>query len=83
LITVLGPDRIHELPAALQAEVKENGLLFMPFRLQRGIFPEWYQLTYHTQAYVIDTFAQYFKILAYIPQGANRYQDLIVLERMS
>lgn len=80
LITVHGPERIRELTPELQDEVKAKGLLFIPFPLQRGIFPEWYQLSFHTPEYAIETFSNYFQVLAYVPLGLNQYQDLMVLK---
>ncbi|HEY7767496.1 class I SAM-dependent methyltransferase [Longimicrobium sp.] len=82
LLTVHGPDRVRgDLGPELQAQVHEKGILFVPSLLHRGIFPEWYQLTYHSREYVEKTFARYFRVLDYIPLGLNAYQDIVVLER--
>jgi SAM-dependent methyltransferase len=82
MLTVHGPDRArHDLTPEQQAEVASKGILFVPSLLQRGIFPEWYQLTYHSREYVEETFSRYFRLLDYVPLGLNAFQDIVVLER--
>jgi SAM-dependent methyltransferase len=44
-------------------------------------FPDWYQMTWHTQAYVDREWARYFNIRLYRTQGMLGDQDLVVAER--
>ena len=63
------------------AEVAAAGFLFLPSNAFDGLYPESYQMTYHTREYVLDRFSQYFDVLAYLPQGMAGYQDVVVLGR--
>ena len=68
-------------PEAVE-EIRRKGVLFQtgPAALQ-GLFPDWYQNAYHTREYVFSTFAKYFNVEAYIPQGLDGGQDLVVLQK--
>jgi SAM-dependent methyltransferase len=68
-------------PADVEA-IKRQGLLFLqaPAAMQ-GIFPKWYQNTYHTQEYVFSTYSKYFHIVEYIPQGLDGCQDIVLLQK--
>ena len=68
-------------PEAVE-DVRRKGVLFQrgPAALQ-GLFPDWYQNAYHTREYVYSTFARYFDVAAYIPQGLDGGQDLVVLQK--
>jgi SAM-dependent methyltransferase len=60
-----------------------HGLLFMSDQgwRDRG-FADWYGTTYHTTRYIFSHWARWFRIRAYLPQGALGFQDLVVLERV-
>ncbi|MBS2024304.1 MAG: class I SAM-dependent methyltransferase, partial [Deltaproteobacteria bacterium] len=45
----------------------------------RGTFPSWYQDTLHSEDYVRKTFAQWFRVVAYVPKGMNAHQDVVLL----
>lgn len=62
-------------------EVARAGFLFVTSNAFDGLYPEWYQMTFHTREYVLDRFARYFDMLAYLPQGMAGYQDAVVLRR--
>jgi SAM-dependent methyltransferase len=84
LLTVHGPDRVRQdLTPEMRAAVQARGLLHVTSPLQRGIFPEWYQLTYHSREYVMKSFSRFFQVRAYLPLGLNGFQDVVVLERTS
>jgi SAM-dependent methyltransferase len=60
-----------------------RGFLFMPDEgWQEKGFPEWYGGTYHTTNYVFTHWTRWFRVKAYLPQGALNHQDLVVLERV-
>jgi ubiquinone/menaquinone biosynthesis C-methylase UbiE len=81
LLTVQGQACWKNLQPKLASQVTETGFLFIASNVMQGIFPDWYQETYHTQAYVLDRYSRYFEILDYLPQGLNRHQDLVLLKK--
>lgn len=48
---------------------------------EEGLFPAWYQNTYHSRDYVFENFGKYFKVLEHLPQSMNAHQDVVVLEK--
>lgn len=59
------------------------GFLFMPDKgWQDKGFPEWYGGAYHSTSYVFSHWSRWFRIKAYLPQGALNFQDIVVLERV-
>ena len=48
---------------------------------EKGLFPSWYQNTYHSKNYVFANFGRYFEVLDYIPGGMNKKQDAVVLRK--
>jgi SAM-dependent methyltransferase len=48
---------------------------------EKGLFPDWYQNSYHSKEYVFTNFGKYFEVLDYFPQGLNAHQDVIVLQK--
>ena len=47
----------------------------------KGIFPEWYQIAYHTKEYVFNRYAKHFDVLDYIPGGLANLQDMVILKK--
>lgn len=45
------------------------------------VFPDWYQMTWHTREYVEREWARRWKVRLYLPRGMQGDQDLVVLER--
>ena len=80
LITLHGEHVWSELPPLLNAKLKQSGILFVSDGIWKGIFPDWYQTTYHTKEYVRDKYSRYFTVVKYIPRGMNRHQDVVVLQ---
>jgi SAM-dependent methyltransferase len=59
-----------------------KGFLFMEDEgWQEKGFPAWYGGAYHTASYVFAHWTRWFRIKAYLPQGALGFQDIVVLER--
>lgn len=81
LATVHGQYCWKDLPPEPMATIQEHGFVFVPVGAWKGVFPDWYQLTFHTQGYVEERFAEYFKVLDYVPRGLNNHQDMIVLQK--
>jgi len=63
------------------ADIEKAGFMFIVTNTFKSIFPDWYQIAYHTKEYVYDKYAQYFDILDYIPGGMARLQDVVVLQK--
>jgi SAM-dependent methyltransferase len=60
---------------------KEGKPFFYEHSYERGLFPRWYQNTYHSEAYVREHFGKYFTVLTWIPKGLKNHQDVVVLEK--
>jgi len=48
---------------------------------EKGLFPAWYQNTYHSKEYVFENFGKYFQVLDYFPRGMSDFQDVVVLRK--
>ena len=48
---------------------------------EKGLFPAWYQNTYHSKEYVFENFGKYFQVLDYFPRSMNDFQDVVVLRK--
>lgn len=48
---------------------------------EEGLFPAWYQNTYHSRAYVFENFGKYFEVLAHLPKSLNAHQDIVILQK--
>jgi SAM-dependent methyltransferase len=66
---------------AYTSQLARDGILFIGDDAYVGsTHPEWYHSTFHAPWYVHRHWARFFTIRAYIPEGADT-QDLVVLER--
>jgi SAM-dependent methyltransferase len=79
--TVYGQHWLKDLPPEYLAKIKKEGFVFVRTDEWKGIFPEWYQLAFHTKEYVLERYAEYFDILDYIPGGMTNNQDIIILQK--
>lgn len=57
-----------------------NGFVFER-SYEEGLFPAWYQNTYHSKDYVLKNFGKYFEVLGYFPRSMNAHQDVVVLQK--
>ena len=48
---------------------------------ETGLFPDWYQNTYHSEQYVFANFSKFFAVLGYFPRSLNASQDVVVLQK--
>lgn len=48
---------------------------------EEGLFPAWYQNTYHSRDYVFENFGKYFEVLKHLPRSMNAHQDVVVLRK--
>lgn len=81
LLTVHGRHCWMNLPNEDVANIERAGFIFFTTNAMKGIFPEWYQIAYHTKEYVLNRYAKYFDVLDYIPRGLNDHQDIIILQK--
>jgi hypothetical protein len=80
---------LHELSAdvpnapVLPSHAQETGFMFaaLPSGGMRGIFPDWYQIASHSEAYVRANYARYFSVVDYAPHGLDHSQDVVVLQK--
>lgn len=63
--------------------LQKQGFMFKRVVENGGIdgLPDFYQVAYHTRAYIERVWSKYFRIVAYIRHGPMYYQDLVVMER--
>src|SRR5262249_38393261 len=78
LASVHGPHCWSGLPGPTVRRIREHGFLFARTGGDEGIHPDWYQTAWHTQEYVEQHWSRFFEVAAYIPQGFNSYQDVVV-----
>ena len=81
LLTVHGRHCWENLPYEDVAKIERAGFIFIVSNTWKGIFPEWYQVAYHTKEYVLDRYVEYFNILDYIPRGLHDLQDMVILQK--
>jgi len=48
---------------------------------EKGLFPDWYQNSYHSREYVFNNFSKFFAVLGYFPRSMNAHQDVVVLRK--
>ena len=65
----------------MAAEIESKGMKFVVSNGWQNIFPDWYQIAFHTREYVIKHYGRYFEVVDYIPGGMNAVQDLVILQR--
>jgi SAM-dependent methyltransferase len=59
---------------------KQQGFVFER-TYEEGLFPAWYQNTYHSKEYVLENFGKSFQVLNYDHRGMNNHQDVVVLQK--
>jgi SAM-dependent methyltransferase len=55
-----------------------DGFFFLRSGVDAGQHPDWYQVAWHTEAYVRQHWSQWFEVRSYLDGGLNGYQDLVV-----
>lgn len=81
VLTTHGETHIRDLPDTMRSTLLERGFLYVASDGWRNIFPQWYQDSFHTQAYVAQQFQRYFEVRTIIPAGMNHRQDIVILQR--
>ena len=60
---------------------KNDRGFFFERSYEEGLFPAWYQNTYHSRDYVFENFGKYFEVLKHLPRSMNAHQDVVVLRK--
>lgn len=81
LLSIHGTFYKNDLPAQTAAELAQTGFSFVVSDGWKGVFPDWYQIAFHTTEYVNRYYSQFFEVAAYIDRGMSGVQDLVVLRR--
>ncbi len=82
LASVHGPKAWEPLlPSWAIRKVQRQGLVFTRTDADAGVHPEWYQVAWHTEAYIRQHWQAYLDVRRYIPRGLNDHQDLVVASK--
>ena len=81
LLSVHGSNSQNHLLPEMLAEIEAEGMKFVISGRWQNIFPDWYQIAFHTKEYILSRYGRYFDVLDYIPGGMNGVQDLVSLRR--
>lgn len=64
-----------------KAIINNKGFLYVKDNIWKGIFPGWYQTSYHKEDYIREHYSKQFKILDYIPRGIRGLQDVVIMQK--
>jgi SAM-dependent methyltransferase len=79
LASVHGRESWRErLPSWAKAKLEKSGFLYARTNVDAGVHPDWYQVAWHTEAYVRRHWARFFDVRGYLPRGFNNHQDIVV-----
>jgi SAM-dependent methyltransferase len=81
LLSVLGEGSWPVLRRDERARLDEKGFLYVRKDRWKGVFPDWYQMAYHTPWYVRDQYRRNFEVLSILPHGLSRAQDVVLLRK--
>ena len=83
ILTVHGERHQSELPPEVRAYISEKGFLFGkdPVGMfKRDGLPEFYQVTFHSRAYIEERWSRLFKVLGYVECGVAYAHDAVILQ---
>lgn len=66
------------IPLLGKAHLERDGFHFLKSGVDAGMHPDWYQVAWHTEAYVRRHWAPWFEVRSYLEGGLNGYQDIVV-----
>jgi SAM-dependent methyltransferase len=78
IASVQGESFRRRLPRREQERIETTGFLYARTDAEKGIHPDWYQVAWHTEAYVRRHWTAFFDVRAYLPLGLDGVQDLVV-----
>ena len=82
LLTLHGESLFPALPKDMRELAETNGFAFVVSDFWHGIFPDWYQTTFHSQQYVSKWYNSFFQVTAHIPQGLASHQDIVLMQKV-
>jgi SAM-dependent methyltransferase len=81
LISVHGQNSCKTMPKDIRYRLQSHGFVFVKLDATKGIFPNWYQLAFHTEGYVLQNFGKYFKVLSFMERAIGGQQDAALFEK--
>jgi SAM-dependent methyltransferase len=81
VITLHGAGSWREMPAQDRETLARRGFVFVRNDASRGLFPDWYQMSFHSRAYVESVYAEFFDVIGFIERSMNGHQDIVILRR--
>ncbi|MCB8777749.1 methyltransferase domain-containing protein [Planktothrix agardhii 1032] len=81
LITTHGKQVAQLLAPGLVNKLDSQGMIFDSDSITSSPLPEWYKNTYHTEAYIRQSWSTEFDIVDYIPGGMRNHQDIVILQK--
>lgn len=81
VLTTHGEAHLAFVPEPIAQATRQQGFLFVASNGWKNIFPDWYQDSFHTTAYIHEQFSRFFDVLSVIPAGMNNLQDVVLLQR--
>lgn len=81
LASLHGHDLWKAFPPEALNQLQQEGVFVAKTRLWDGVFPEWYQNTYHSVEYVTSNFGKYFDVVDYLPLALDANHDIAILRK--
>jgi SAM-dependent methyltransferase len=84
LLSVHGPNvpNVATLTPDQAKQYHKNGFHFVRDLSWSDFFPDYYQTTYHTRAYIEANWSKYFQILDYREKALDGHQDIVLLRSL-
>jgi SAM-dependent methyltransferase len=82
IVSLHGDRCVQHMVPTKADQVREEGILFDVSDGFKGMYPEWYQMTFHSEDYVREQFAEFFAVVGYLPRAID-YQDIVVLQKVA
>ena len=76
MVTVHAPSSWPDMPADARAALDRDGFVFVRTDSWEGLFPEWYQSTFHTRRYVETRFTRRFELVGILAARDGRIPEL-------
>ncbi|HWR98538.1 MAG TPA: class I SAM-dependent methyltransferase [Candidatus Methanoperedens sp.] len=84
LLTTMGEQVVRNMPQAVQDSYASLGFahkIDVVGRFKFDQLPDFYQSTFHSEAYVRRVWSAYFSVVAFKPRAINKHQDAVVLRK--
>ena len=66
------------IPVLGKSHLEQEGFYFLKSGVDAGLHPDWYQVAWHTEAYVRRHWGRWYEVRSYLEGGLNGYQDIVV-----